>query len=127
MTDREVVDLADSALRHLQALARQGNESLLPLVEAIEARRKEAGRDPFPPAPMLVFAIEACDEIAPAVLAFYSELCVMNDLPSVAGEVNNALADVSGWQARYPELVRPPNYEYARKASAASSPPRVGP
>jgi len=67
----------------------------------------EATNDPMP-----VFVIKAKDALAPEAVAAYLALCRGYGLGDQAVEVEKALTEIEGWQARNEDLLKLPDHKH---------------
>jgi hypothetical protein len=73
-----------------------------------QAQVTEDSADPMP-----VFTIKAKDQLAPAAILAYYDLCVVNGLARSQGtEVSKALRETRLWQARHRDEVQMPDHPH---------------
>ncbi|HZN77975.1 MAG TPA: hypothetical protein VFC00_40710 [Micromonosporaceae bacterium] len=63
-----------------------------------------------PADPMPIFPIKAKDALAPEAVAAYLALCRKYRLDGQAREVEKALVEIEGWQARHEDLLQLPTH-----------------
>ncbi len=61
---------------------------------------------------MPVFVIKGKDRLAPAAVAAYRDLCAAAGLSGQADQVQHAVTEIIGWQARHPRKVQTPDHAH---------------